>query len=62
MDLDVTDNAGKRKNVTECVCCRECVRNCPKGGTVTPAEAEEYLLEIGLSADEIAQIRTNLGE
>ena len=26
------------------------------------AEAEEYLLEIGLSADEIAQIRTNLGE
>ena len=26
------------------------------------AEAEAYLLEIGLSADEIAQIRTNLGE
>ena len=26
------------------------------------AEAEAYLLEIGLSADEIAQIRANLGE
>ena len=26
------------------------------------AEAEAYLLEIGLSADEIAQIRTNLGK
>ena len=25
-------------------------------------EAETYLLEIGLSADEIAQIRTRLGE
>ena len=26
------------------------------------AEAEAYLLEIGLTMDEIAQIRTNLGE
>ena len=30
MDVDVTDNSGKRKNGTECILCMECVRNCPK--------------------------------
>ena len=31
MDVDMTDNARKRKNGTECILCMECVKNCPKG-------------------------------
>ncbi len=31
MDVDVTDNSGKRENGTECILCMECVKNCPKG-------------------------------
>ena len=30
MEVDVTDNSGKRKNGTECILCFECVKNCPK--------------------------------
>ncbi len=30
MDVDVTDNSGKRKNKTECILCMECVKACPK--------------------------------
>ena len=30
MDVDVTDNSGKRANGTECILCMECVKNCPK--------------------------------
>ena len=30
MDVDVTDNSRKRENVTECILCMECVKNCPK--------------------------------
>lgn len=29
MDVDVTDNTGKRKNGTECILCMECVKKCP---------------------------------
>ncbi len=30
MDVDVTDNSGKRENGTECILCMECVKNCPR--------------------------------
>lgn len=30
MDVDMTDNSRKRLNGTDCILCRECVKNCPK--------------------------------
>ena len=30
MEVDMTDNARKRKNGTECILCLECVKACPK--------------------------------
>lgn len=30
MDVDMTDNARKRKNGTECILCFECTKECPK--------------------------------
>lgn len=30
MDVDVTDNARRRKNGTECILCMECARSCPR--------------------------------
>jgi polyferredoxin len=31
MDVDMTDNSRKRLNGTECILCRTCVAECPKG-------------------------------
>jgi len=30
MNVDVTDNSGKRENGTECILCMECAKNCSK--------------------------------
>ncbi|MBS5644833.1 MAG: 4Fe-4S binding protein, partial [Clostridiales bacterium] len=30
MDVDMTDNARRRKNGTECILCLKCVEACPK--------------------------------
>lgn len=30
MNVDVTDNSGKRENGTECILCMECVKTCPQ--------------------------------
>ena len=31
MDVDMTDNARRRKNGTECILCLKCVEACPFG-------------------------------
>jgi formate hydrogenlyase subunit 6/NADH:ubiquinone oxidoreductase subunit I len=31
MNVDMTDNSRNRINGTECILCKECENNCPKG-------------------------------